>query len=140
MAACVDVLSNGRLEFGYGAGWKRMEYEAYGYPFPLARERIERLREAIQIIRLMWTQERASFHGRYYSIDRAPCQPKPVQRPHPPIWIGGVRNRLLEVAAEVADWVNFSDFQITYERSGWASSGRGPPTLDATPQPQGFPS
>jgi alkanesulfonate monooxygenase SsuD/methylene tetrahydromethanopterin reductase-like flavin-dependent oxidoreductase (luciferase family) len=62
----------------------------------------------------MWTEERASFHGRYYSNDRAPCQPKPVQWPHQPIWIGGVRNRLLEVA----DWVNFSDFQITYVRCG----------------------
>ncbi len=79
MAASLDVISNGRLEFGLGAGWKEVEYNAYGYPFPSARERVDRMGEALQIIRRMWTEDRASFAGRYYTIEDAVCAPKPVQ-------------------------------------------------------------
>ena len=107
IAACVDAMSGGRLEFGIGAGWKQLEYEAYGIPFPPAAERVDRLEEAISIIQAMWTQPSASFEGRYYQIDNAICAPKPVQQPHPPLWVGGKGRRVLGLAGRVADGVNF---------------------------------
>ncbi|MGQ0794050.1 MAG: TIGR03560 family F420-dependent LLM class oxidoreductase [Deltaproteobacteria bacterium] len=104
MAATLDNISAGRLEFAIGAGWHEGEYRAYGYNFGGAQERIERLRESVQIIRKMWTEERATFHGKYYKIEDAPCNPKPAQKPHPRIIIGGSGERyLLRVAAELAD-------------------------------------
>ena len=68
MASTLDVLSNGRLEFGIGAGWKRIEYEAYGFDYPDDMTRINQLAEAIQIIRKIWSEDRVTFHGRYYMI------------------------------------------------------------------------
>ena len=106
IAACVDDMSGGRLEMGIGAGWKRMEYEAYGFPFPPARERVDRLEEALTIILKMWTEPEASFQGRYYEVKDAFCAPKPAQKPHPPVWIGGEGPRVLEMAARFADGVN----------------------------------
>jgi len=107
IAACVDHISRGRLKFGIGAGWFQKEFEEYGIPFPKPRKRIERLEEAIQIIKEMWTQEEASFSGRYYRIDRAVCYPKPVQKPHPPIIVGGGGERFtLKVVAKLADGWN----------------------------------
>jgi F420-dependent oxidoreductase-like protein len=106
MAASVDVLSRGRLEFSIGAGWKRLEYEAYGYPFPSLEERVGRMEEAVHILRRMWMEQRATFRGRYYSVAGALCEPKPLQRPHPPIWVGGKGGLLLRTAARVADGVN----------------------------------
>lgn len=110
IAASVDHLSGGRLELGLGAGWKQIEYRAYGFPFPSAGERVARLEEAVQIIQAMWTQARASFTGKYYRIQEALCAPKPVQKPHPPIWIGGSKPRVLEIAARHADGINFIPF------------------------------
>ncbi len=89
MASTVDVLSHGRLDFGIGAGWFEHEYRAYGYTYPDTRERLQRLREAIQIILAMWTQEEATFEGSYYQVKGAINQPKGVQRPHIPLLIGG---------------------------------------------------
>lgn len=106
MAATIDIISGGRLEFGIGAGWKEDEYEAYGYEFPSAATRIEQLREALMIITKMWTEDSASFRGIHYSIRDAVCAPKPIQGPHPPIWVGGGGKRLLKVAAELADGFN----------------------------------
>jgi len=104
MAATLDVVSNGRLEFGVGAGVARDEHEAYGIPFLKPHARIDRLKEAVEIIKKMWTQEKASYEGKYYRINEAVCEPKPLQKPHPPITIGGGGEKLtLKVAAQHAD-------------------------------------
>jgi len=108
MAATLDVISNGRLEFGIGAGWKENEYIAYGFSFPKPAVRIAQLEEAVTIIKKMWTEEKASYKGKYYEIKEALCEPKPVQKPHPPIWIGGSGEKLLlRVVAELADGCNW---------------------------------
>ena len=106
IAATVDMISGGRLEFGVGAGWKDVEYEAYGIPFPSPGERVDRFVEGIQIIRGLWTQPVTTFEGRYYRVKEAAAAPKPVQRPHPPILIGGSRPRMLRAMAKYADAVN----------------------------------
>lgn len=106
MGATLDVISDGRLELGLGAGWFEREYRAYGIPFPRIGERIDQLDEAVDVIRTMWTHERPSYAGKHYAIDGAVCDPRPVQRPHPPIWIGGEGDRVHRVAARAADGVN----------------------------------
>ena len=104
MAATLDNISSGRLEFAIGAGWFEPEYRAYGYPFLNTVTRIEQLREAVKIIRALWTEERATLRGKYYQIEDAYCNPKPVQKPHPAIIIGGSGERyLLRVVAELGD-------------------------------------
>ncbi len=104
MVASLDNVSNGRLLLGLGAGWMEEEYRAYGYSFPSARIRIEQLEEALAIIKLMLSEPRASFQGKYYAVDEAVNNPKPIQKPHPPILIGGAgEKRLLRVVAEHAD-------------------------------------
>lgn len=106
MAATLDVISGGRLDLGLGAGWFEQEYRAYGIPFPRIGERIEQLGEGVEIIRRMWTEPRPGFKGRHYAIDGAVCDPPPLQRPHPPIWIGGEGDRVHRLAARAADGVN----------------------------------
>ena len=102
-AVTVDHLSGGRLEFGIGAGWAENEHTMLGLPFGTARERADRLEEALPIIRSLWTQSRTTFTGKHYLLAEAVAEPKPVQTPHPPIWIGGVgRRRTLRMAAEHA--------------------------------------
>jgi len=102
-AVTVDHLSGGRLEFGIGAGWAENEHTMLGLPFGTARERADRLEEALPIIRSLWTQPRTTFTGKHYLLAEAVAEPKPVQTPHPPIWIGGVgRRRTLRMAAEHA--------------------------------------
>ena len=104
MAATLDVMSNGRLELGIGAGVQKGEHIAYGIPFLRPRDRIVRMKEAVEIIKKMWTEEKASYKGKYYRIDKAICKPKPVQKPHPPITIGGSGEKLtMKVAAQYAD-------------------------------------
>jgi F420-dependent oxidoreductase-like protein len=110
IAAGVDAMSGGRIEFGIGAGWKEIEYRAYGYEFPPANVRVDQLVEAIEICRRMWTEQRATFHGRYFRVDDAFCMPKPAQRPRLPVWIGGSRPRVLRVMAKYADGVNIGGF------------------------------
>ena len=108
MASTLDHVSGGRLEFGIGAGWYEHEYKAYGYDFPPIGTRLAQLEEALQIVKLMWTEERASFAGRHYRVERAWCNPKPVQQPHPPIMIGGGGEKvLLRLVAQYADRWNF---------------------------------
>jgi alkanesulfonate monooxygenase SsuD/methylene tetrahydromethanopterin reductase-like flavin-dependent oxidoreductase (luciferase family) len=110
------VISNGRLEFGIGAGWKENEYLAYGFPFPKPSVRIAQLREAVKVIKKMWTENKPSFKGKYYEIKEALCEPKPVQKPHPPIWIGGGGEKLtLGVVAELADGCNWYATPEEYE-------------------------
>ena len=110
IAAGVDVISGGRLEFGIGAGSNltvptaRREYEAYGLPFHDAAYAVGSLAEACTIIRRLWTEtEPFDFHGRYHQLTGAFCSPKPVQQPHPPIMIGGRATPTLRVVAEHAD-------------------------------------
>ena len=104
MAVAVDHISGGRLEFGLGAAWHELEHSAYGIDFPSAAERIDRLDEALEIIKLLWTEDSSTFDGRYYKLKDARCVPKPVQRPHPPIVVGGSgRKKTLRVVAKHAD-------------------------------------
>lgn len=107
MGATLDVISNGRLEFGIGAGWYEEECLANGIPFPRPLERIRRLEEAIQIIKKLWTTDNVSFMGRYYTLKNATLNPKPVQNPHPPVWTGIMygRSRMLKlIARHAAVW------------------------------------
>ena len=107
MASTVDALSHGRLDFGIGAGWYAEEYAAYGYPFPGTHERLERLREAVEIILAMWTQEEANFEGNYYQVRGAINQPKGKQQPHIPLLIGGGGEKVtLRLVAQYADACN----------------------------------
>jgi F420-dependent oxidoreductase-like protein len=108
LSANVDVISHGRLDFGIGAGWYEHEYLGYGYPFPPVGERLRQMEEAIQVITAMWTQDHARFQGRYYHVDGAINEPKPVQKPHPPIWIGGSGEKVtLRIVAQRGDASNF---------------------------------
>jgi len=96
MAATLDVISGGRVDYGIGAGWHRSEQQAYGLPWiESPRERVQMMEDAIEIAREMWTKERPSYKGRHYSVEEAVCEPKPLQKPHPPIWIGGGGEKLL---------------------------------------------
>lgn len=107
MASTVDVLSHGRLDFGIGAGWYEHEYKAYGYDYPEAPERLRYLREAVQVILAMWTQEEAVFEGKYYHVQGAINQPKGVQKPHIPLLIGGGGEKVtLKLVAQYGDACN----------------------------------
>jgi F420-dependent oxidoreductase-like protein len=107
MGAQVDIISGGRLLLGIGAGWQENEHEAYGIPFYTMRERLERLDEACQVIKSLWTQRRSTFKGRYYQLHDAPLDPKPVQKPHPDVMIGGGGERVtLRIVARQADHWN----------------------------------
>jgi F420-dependent oxidoreductase-like protein len=116
MAATLDNISNGRLDFGIGAGWYSDEYKAHNFPFEKASVRIAKLREAIQVIKCMWTEKNPQFDGKYYKVNDAFCNPKPIQKPHPPIWIGGGGEKLtLKVVAEHANGCNPSSWVGTPE-------------------------
>jgi alkanesulfonate monooxygenase SsuD/methylene tetrahydromethanopterin reductase-like flavin-dependent oxidoreductase (luciferase family) len=110
MASTLDVLSNGRLEFGIGAGWKKIEYNAYGYEFPDDITRIAQLAEAIQVIRKIWLEDKATFEGEYYKIKNLVSFPKPVQKPHPTIWVGTMygREHMLKLVAKHGDGINLA--------------------------------
>lgn len=109
MASTVDVLSHGRLNFGIGAGWFEHEYRAYGYDYPDTADRLRRLREAVQVILAMWTQEEAVFEGTYYQVRGAINQPKGVQKPHIPLLIGGSGEKVtLKLVAQYGDACNLS--------------------------------
>jgi alkanesulfonate monooxygenase SsuD/methylene tetrahydromethanopterin reductase-like flavin-dependent oxidoreductase (luciferase family) len=99
----VDIISNGRIDFGIGTGWTKPEHIAYGIPLPAFSERVERLDEALSVIRMLWTQKTSTFIGRYYSLDSATFEPKNIQQPNVPITVGGVSDKLLKVAVARAD-------------------------------------
>ncbi len=104
LLATLDNISNGRLEIGLGAGWMEEEYRAYGYEFPSTATRLRQLEEGIQVVKLLMTEKRATFDGRYYKLNEAYCYPKPVQKPHPPFTIGGSGEKLmLRIVAKYAD-------------------------------------
>jgi F420-dependent oxidoreductase-like protein len=103
-AVTADHLSGGRLEFGLGAGWAENEHTMLGLPFGTKGDRADRLEEACEIIRSLWTQPRTTFNGKHYQLADAVAEPKPVQQPHPPIWIGGSGpQRTLRITARYAD-------------------------------------
>lgn len=106
MTSTLDAISNGRLEFGIGAGWFEQEYLSYGYQFDNATSRIEQLDESLTIIKKMWKNEKSSFKGKHYSIKNAICNPKPLQNPHPPLMVGGAGDKLMEVVAKHATRYN----------------------------------
>jgi F420-dependent oxidoreductase-like protein len=113
----LDVVSNGRAILGIGAAWHDVEHEAYGFPFPPPGERLDRLEEAVQICRLMFTQERPSFDGRYYRIHEALNSPRPVSSGGPPILIGGGgERRTLQLVARYADASNIFGAPVEVRR------------------------
>jgi len=107
MGATLDVISGGRLIMGIGGGWYQQEFDAYGIPFLPVGQRLRRLEEGVQIIHKMWTEEAPDFQGRYYAIKGARCNPPPIQKPRPPILIGGGGEKLtLRLVAKYADMCN----------------------------------
>ncbi len=118
IAACVDVMSGGRLDFGIGAGWFQEEFGAYGYDFLPIGDRLRRLRESLEIFCRMWSDEpMVSFEGKHFQLKDAVCQPKPLQRPHPPIVIGGKGEKvLLRLVARYADIWNYNGGRAEFPR------------------------
>ena len=133
----MQFLSGGRFILGIGAGWHEEEYQAYGYAFPSDGVRVSQLEEALQIIKLMWVQEKSTFNGQYYQIRDAYCEPKP--EPNPPVMVGGQKTRMLRLTAKYADWWNVSSLGIEAYRQVAAECericlevGRDPATLKRT--------
>ncbi|MBV8952826.1 MAG: LLM class flavin-dependent oxidoreductase [Solirubrobacterales bacterium] len=107
LAVTADHISDGRIEVGLGAGWHEREHEAYGFPFPVTRVRMEVLEEQLQIVLGNWAEERFSFAGKHYRCSELEAQPKPVQQPHPPLIMGGLAGpRSAGLAAAYADEYN----------------------------------
>jgi alkanesulfonate monooxygenase SsuD/methylene tetrahydromethanopterin reductase-like flavin-dependent oxidoreductase (luciferase family) len=134
MGATLHFMNGGRFILGMGAGWHEEEYRAYGYPFPAGRVRVEQLDEALRIIKAMWTEAKATFEGRYYSVRDAYCEPKPDPPPH--IMIGAFRPKMLRLTAKHADWWDVSstgigEYRRMAEEFGRACAevGRDPSTV-----------
>jgi F420-dependent oxidoreductase-like protein len=113
MAVTVDHLSGGRLEFGLGAAWADNEHTMFDLEFGTAGQRIARMEEACRMIKLLWSEDRASFDGKHYRLADAVANPKPVQHPCPPIWIGGSgEQKTLRVVAQHADVWNMASGEV----------------------------
>ncbi|MBV9281208.1 MAG: TIGR03621 family F420-dependent LLM class oxidoreductase [Chloroflexi bacterium] len=126
-AATLDVLSGGRLELGLGTGWLRTDYTQSGIPFDPPGVRVGRLEEAVQVIKGLFADQPLTFSGTYYSVDQLDGQPKPLQRPHPPILIGGGSKRMLSIAVREADIVSVN---VRTTAEGWTEPGSD--SVDAT--------
>jgi len=136
MASTLDNISEGRLELGIGAGWHKNEHAAFGFDWDKHSTRVERLKESITIMKKLWTENRVSFSGKYFKLSDATLEPKPFQKPHPPLWIGGNSEVIRNVVAEMGDgWIpvlplpkqlasNIPDIKKTMEHFG-----RNPETL-----------
>lgn len=138
-AATIDVLSDGRLELGIGAGWLREEYAQTGIPFDPPGLRIDRMIETVQFLKRVWTGDQVSFAGQHYTMTNLTMPPKPVQRPHPPIVIGGGSKRILSVAGREADIVGLTTralpdgrkdvadmtAEATHRKIGWVREAAG---------------
>jgi F420-dependent oxidoreductase-like protein len=145
ITSTVDVISGGRLDWGIGAGWYDHEFRAYGYDFLPAAERIRVLRETVEIVKSMWTEPDTSYDGRHFQIQRAQCDPKPLQQPHPPIWIGGGGEKLtLRVVARHATHSNWGGNPPEWAhkrdvlREHCADVGRDPDGITMTWSPEVF--
>ncbi len=117
-ATTLDLLSSGRLEFGLGAGWNTRDYEQLGIAYDAPKVRVDRMEEALGLIKRLWTEEQVTHEGTYYRVRDAVALPRPTQRPHPPVMIGGGGPRMLRIAAREAQIVAIA------------------PTLDATGRPK----
>ena len=116
MAATLDLFSGGRMDLSVGAGWFEREFKAFNFPWEDHKDRLEREREAVQIIKSLWTEPRVTFKGKYYQLEDAEITPKPLQKPAPPIWIGGDSKRSMKLAADLGD--------------GWLVHGHQPHEID----------
>jgi F420-dependent oxidoreductase-like protein len=142
IAATVDLISNGRLDFGVGAGWTVYEHESMGIPLYEPAERIRRLGEACEIAKLLFTQDVSTFDGKYYQLKEARLEPKPVQKPYPPFMIGGGGEQLtLRVVAKYADiWnhggtdVEIFEHKIEVLHGHCAAIGRDPKEIELSVQ------
>src|SRR3989440_5241037 len=142
IGATVDVISHGRLDFGIGAGWNELECSMYGIPLYTPGERIRRLGEACEVIKLLWTETVANFDGKYYQLKDARCEPKPVQKPNPPFVIGGSGEQLtLRIVAQYANIWNFVGGSVDTLRhksevldGHCAAIGRDPKTIERSIQ------
>ena len=115
MSATLDVISGGRLELGIGAGGGTGDHRASGLPFPSTSERVRMLEEAVELIKKSWTEQNATFQGKYYSLDQSVNEPKPIQQPHPPVLIGGHgETHLLRAVAGHANICNIG-FEMSLE-------------------------
>lgn len=139
VAATLDVVSGGRVEFGVGAGWEEAEYRAYGIEFPAPAIRVAMLRETIEIARLLWSGAEVSYAGTVHRLEGAIGRPRPLQRPGPPVWVGGSgRKRTLRVTAELADVANLlgdpAEFAAACDAldSHCEAVGRDPSTIART--------
>lgn len=142
IGATTDIISNGRLDFGIGAGWNEIEHNAYGIPLYKPGQRIRRLAEACEAIRLLWTEKAPSFNGKYYQLQEAFCEPKPIQKPYPPFVLGGGGEQLtLRVVAQYADIWNHTggDVEVFKHKMAvldehCAAIGRDPSTIQRSVQ------
>jgi alkanesulfonate monooxygenase SsuD/methylene tetrahydromethanopterin reductase-like flavin-dependent oxidoreductase (luciferase family) len=142
MAVTVDHISQGRLELGIGAAWHDAEHRAYGWEFPSVRERQDRLEEAVQVIRLLFESDgRVSFRGKHYQLDEAPFEPRPVQKPRPPIIVGGGgERRTLRTLSRFGDVMNTSGTpeqmrrKIAILEQHCRDAGRDPAEIEKTYQ------
>ncbi len=117
VAATIDVVSGGRVEMGIGGGWYEHEWRAYGYGFPGAGDRLGMLDEGVQIMRQLWTEGTATLDGKYYQVDGAIGQPKPLQDGGIPLWIaGGGERKTLRIAAKYAQYTNFDATPEVFQR------------------------
>lgn len=109
IATTIDHVSGGRLEFGIGGAWNELEHNQYGIPFPPIGQRLAMMGEAAQILKSMWTEQATTFDGRHYQLKDAWCEPKPIQQPRIPLWIGGSGERVTMrwVAKEADGWNTF---------------------------------
>lgn len=120
MAATVDIISGGRLHLGVGAGWNQMECDAYGIALPPLKERFDRFDEGVEVMLALLTEKEANFSGKYFTLTSARCEPKPVQRPHPPVTIGGSGpKRTLRAAAR---WAQEWNMLVRKDISEWVAA------------------
>lgn len=138
ITSTLDVLSGGRLEWGVGAGWYRDEHRAYGLSFPPLAERVDRLTEAVDVVCRLWREPSVSHHGRFHRLDGAECEPKPLQRPRPPVWIAGSSAPVLDAVVALGDRCNFGGPLERWTESvrrleeRCAAAGRDPATITKT--------
>lgn len=139
ISACLDVISGGRVTLGLGGGWYSEEYEAYGYEFPPIATRLRMLKESCQILKRLWTEERVTFEGRHYQLKDAICEPKPLQKPHPPLLIGGSGEKVL--LRHVARYANAWNANLAFDeytrkvgilRQHCKDVGRNPDEIELT--------
>lgn len=137
MATTLDIISQGRLTLGLGAGWFALEHETFGIPFPPVAERLQRLDEALTVIGRLWREERVTFAGRYYHLDEARLNPRPLQQPHPPVLVGasGEQVALRIVARHANLWNSFGSPDVFRHKSAVLAEhcraiGRDPNTIE----------